>query len=182
MSKYVKNLIAEEIASRLEGVDDALLVNVIGMNGNKSVALRKHLREKQINLLVIKNSLARRATEGTPLGAAFEGVDGTNAIVWGGEDIIALAKEITKLADDDAFPNFEARGGVMDGEKLTAERVKEVSKWPGRAELLATIAGQIIGPAMEIASQVTGPATEIAGQVKKLIEDNEKEEGGEEAA
>ena len=73
MSKYVKNLVSNDIARRLSGVQDALLVNVVGMNANQSVVLRKQLREKNIHLLVIKNSLAKRATEGTPLAAAFDG-------------------------------------------------------------------------------------------------------------
>ncbi len=88
MSKYVKNLISEELAARLDGVSDALLVNVVGLDVNRTVVLRKQLREENINLMVVKNSLAKRATEGTPLAPAFEGVEGTLAIDWGAEDII----------------------------------------------------------------------------------------------
>ena len=76
MSKYVKDLITNDLRNRLDGVDDALLVDVIGMKNDKNVALRQRLRQKNIHLLVVKNSLARRATEGTRLAPAFEGVDG----------------------------------------------------------------------------------------------------------
>ena len=75
MSKYVKDLVSKHYAQRLDGVDDALVVNVIGLDANQSVVLRKELREKNIQLLVVKNSLAKRATEGTPL-APGEGVTG----------------------------------------------------------------------------------------------------------
>ena len=71
MSKFIKDLVTKHYADRLEGVDEALIVNVIGLDANKSVVLRKQLREKNIQLMVVKNSLARRATEGSPLGAAF---------------------------------------------------------------------------------------------------------------
>jgi ribosomal protein L10 len=81
MSKYVKDLVAKEIAGRLNGVDDALLVNVVGLDANKTVVLRKQLREKDIHLMAVKNSLAKRATEGTPLAAAFECIEGTLAMV-----------------------------------------------------------------------------------------------------
>jgi len=74
MSKYVKNLISEELSKRLGGVDDALLVNVIGLDSNRTVALRRELRAKDIQLVVVKNSLAQRATVGTPLAGAFENV------------------------------------------------------------------------------------------------------------
>ena len=60
-------------------------MNVVGLDAIRTTKLRKELRGKNIKLEVIKNSLARRATEGTPLAAAFEGVEGTLAIVWGGE-------------------------------------------------------------------------------------------------
>ena len=130
MSKYVKDLVTKDVARRLEGVHDALLVNVVGLDANQTVGLRRELRQKDIHLLVIKNSLARRATEGTALAAAFEGAHGTLAMVWGGEDFVSLTKEICKLDQGKGYPQFEARSGVMDGDHLTAERVKEISKWP----------------------------------------------------
>ena len=67
MSKRIKNLLADEFSQRLEGVNDALLVNVIGLDANQSVVLRRQLREKNIELMVVKNGLAKRATEGTAL-------------------------------------------------------------------------------------------------------------------
>ena len=69
MSKYVKDLITKDLRKRLDGVEDALLVDVIGLENDKNVALRQRLRKKNIHLLVVKNSLARRATEGTRAGA-----------------------------------------------------------------------------------------------------------------
>ena len=90
--------------------------------------------------------MAARATEGTPLAPLFAGLSGTAAICWGGEDIVSLAKEITKLAKDDKFKPFEARGGVMDGERLSAQQVEQVSKWPSRTEQLSILLGQILSP------------------------------------
>ena len=62
MSKFVKNIITEELKKRLEGVDNALLVNLVGMAVNDSNRLRGALAEKDIKVMVIKNSLAARAT------------------------------------------------------------------------------------------------------------------------
>lgn len=170
MSKYVKDLITDSLRRRLEGVDDAILVDMIGLNANTNNRLRAEFRRKNIQVMVVKNSLAQRATEGTPLAAMFEGLTGTSAICWGSEDIISLAKEVTELAKDKSLAPFSARGGVMDGEKLSADQVQEISKWPNRAELLSIVAGQLMGPASEIASQLVGPARQIASQIEKLIE------------
>ena len=114
----------------MDGVQDCVLANVIGLDANTSVALRRRLREKDIHLLVVKNSLARRATEGTQLAPAFEGLQGSAAVLWGGEDFVSLVKEVIELDKAAEFEQFKARGGAMDGESLTAERVHEISKWP----------------------------------------------------
>ena len=95
-----------------------------------------------------------RAAEGTPLAPLFDGLDGTAAICWGGEDIVSLAKEITRLAEDKEFAPFEARGGVMDGERLDADRSRQVSKWPSREEQLSILVGQILSPGANLVSQL----------------------------
>ncbi|MDP6442917.1 MAG: 50S ribosomal protein L10 [Pirellulaceae bacterium] len=170
MSKFVKNLITQELSSRLEGVEDALLVNVIGMDANSTVALRRQLREKNINLLVIKNSLARRAAEGTSLENAFVEMEGALALIWGCEDIISLAKEVVQLDKAPEFKAFAARGGVMAGEHLSAERVHEISKWPNRDEQLSILSGQICSPGAQLASQLEAPGGLLVSQLDKIAD------------
>lgn len=174
MSKYVKNLIADHLRQSLQGVDDALLVNVIGLDANKNNRLRAELESKNIHLLVVKNSLAARACEGTQLGPMFEGLAGTAAICWGAEDIISLAKEITRLAKDEQFAPFSARGGVMDGEKLTPQQVEDVSKWPSRREQLSLLLGQILSPGAILVGQLTSIGGALASQIEQRGEGEEK--------
>src|SRR4029077_17059885 len=123
MSKFVKDMITKDLRNRLEGVDDALLVDVIGLKNDKCVALRQRVRKKSIHLLVIKNSLAARATQGTRLEKAFDNSGGQMALIWGGEDIISLAKEVVSSAEDNSFERFVARVGVIDGQPLAADQV-----------------------------------------------------------
>jgi len=175
MSKFVKDLLTKDLANRLEGVSDCVTANVIGLDANSTTALRKQLREKGIGLMVVKNSLAARATEGTSLAGAFEGIEGTHAVLWGAEDFVTLVKEVNELnKNEEEFERFETRGGVMDGEKLTPERVKEISKWPTRTEQLSMLVGQILGPGANLAAQLKGPGAKLASQIKQV---GEKEEG-----
>lgn len=173
MSKFVKNLISDDLRKRLEGVESALLVSVAGLDANKNFRLRRTLRDKNIQLLVVKNSMARRATEGTPLAPAFEQMEGSLAVVWGSEDVVSLAKEITRLASDKQFEPFSARGGVMDGARLTPEQVRAVSKWPSRQEQLSILAGQILNPGAMLASQLTSAGGALASQIKQKGEGEE---------
>ena len=174
MSKYVKDLQAKDFSNRLDGVDDCVLVNVIGMDANTTASLRKRLREKDIRLMVVKNSVARRATEGTSLSPAFEGLEGSAAVLWGAEDFVSLVKESVALhKDEEVFDDFSALGGVMDGESLTTEKVSEISKWPTRDEQLSMLVGQILGPGANLVAQLAGPGGQLAGQIKQVSEKEE---------
>jgi ribosomal protein L10 len=173
MSKQLKDMIASEIRKRLDGVNDALLVNVIGLNSSNTFNLRKELRSKNINLLVVKSSLAKRATEGTALAPAFDGSEGSLAVVWGAEDFVSLAKELVLLHKKPEFEKFTAKGGVMEGEKLSPEKVTEVSKWPNRAGQISIVMGQVLSPGSKLLSQITGPGGKLLSQVKKKSEGEE---------
>jgi large subunit ribosomal protein L10 len=175
MSKYVKNLISNEIKNRLEGVDDAIVVNVIGMDSDSTFRLRKLFREKGISILVVKRSLANRAAEDTPLRALFSEKVGSVAVVWGCEDFVSLAKEMAAVVKSGEFEKFELKGGVMDGDALSGDEVMAVSKWPNREEQIALLVGQILAPGANLSAQLMGPGSKLASQVKQLVEDKEGE-------
>jgi large subunit ribosomal protein L10 len=176
MSKYVKNLVSDDIKKRLQNVNDALLVNMIGMNSSDTYLLRKELRARKINILVVKNSMAARATAGTPLASLFDGVGGSAAICWGSEDIVALAKSISQILRSEKFPAFQARGGVMDGEQISANQIDAVAKWPTRTEQLGLLLGQIVSVGSRLNSQLLAVGGALASQIA------ERAKGGEETA
>jgi large subunit ribosomal protein L10 len=173
MSKYVKDLITNELRQKLNGVDAALLVNTIGMPNERAVQLRRDLRKKGIKLMVVKNSLARRATEGTRLGPAFDDVGGTLALIWGGEDIVSLAKEVIRIAGLKEFEPFAPKGGVMEGQQLSATEVQQVAKWPSRQEQLSILSGQFLSPGATLSAQLVGIGKKLASQIKKKSEGEE---------
>jgi large subunit ribosomal protein L10 len=175
MSKYVKGLVTNDIKNRLEGVSDAVVANVIGMNSDSTFRIRKVLREKGISMLVVKRSMAVRAVSGSSLAPAFDNQQGSVAVLWGCEDFVSLAKEIAEIIKSKQFDKFELKGGVMDGDALSAEKVMEVSKWPSRLEQISLLLGQILGPGAQLSAQLLGPGSKIAGQIKKLVENKEGE-------
>ncbi len=172
MSKYVKDLVTRDIKRRLEGVEDAVLVCTVGMDANTTNELRGELAEKNISIYVVKNSLARRATEGTSLAPAFEGASGPVALCWGADDFVSLVKEVVRLdKDDEKYDAFIAAGGVMDGEKLDADGLKAVSKWPSRQEQLSLLVGQILGPGATLNAALLGPGKTLNSQLKRKGEE-----------
>jgi len=174
MSKYVKQLVTRDIQRQLDGVLDAVLVSTVGMDANTTNELRGELAEKKITMFVVKNSLARRATEGTSLAPAFEGASGPVAVCFGGEDFVSLVKEVVRLdKDEEKFEKFITSGGVMDGERLDADGVKAVSKWPTREEQISMLVGQILGPGSSLSAAMLGPGKMLNSQLKKISEGDE---------
>ena len=170
MSKFVKQLVTKDIAKRLDGVQYVMLVGLTGINANKTVNLRATLADKGINLLVVKNSMARRATENTVLAAAFQGIDGPCAVCWGATDIVSLAKELVKLTKDKTLQGFEIRGALLDAEFLGTEQAMDISKWPTREEQIAILLGQILGVGAKLSGQFIAFGGKIASQIEKLAE------------
>ena len=134
MSKLVKNMLVDDLKTRLTGVGDVIVVSLGKLDAIQTSQLRQTLRKKKIHLQMVKNSLARRATLDTPLAPAFEKHEGMLAIAWGGEDVVDLAKELDRLSGVKDFEGFEFRCGALDGARLEAGDVKAVAKWPNRAE------------------------------------------------
>jgi large subunit ribosomal protein L10 len=172
MSKFVKALMTDEFAKKFENLDAAIAVNMAGLTANQANQLRGELESKGISVMVVRNLLAARATEGKATNAMFKALSGASAVCWGGEDIVALAKEVVRLAEDKRFPKFEAKGGCMDGEAFPAEMVKEISKWPSRAEQLSMLVGQILGPGSQLSAAITGPGSALASQIAQKAEED----------
>ena len=174
MSKYVKELVTRDIKRRLEGVEDAVLVNCVGMDANTTAELRDELEEKDIHLLVVKNSLASRATDGTSIAPAFEGAAGQVGVCWGATDFVSLVKEVVRLDKDDAkYEKFVASSGVMDGESLDADGLKAISKWLSRDEQISMLVGQILGPGATLSAALLGPGKMLNSQIKQKGEGDE---------
>ena len=177
MSKFVKELITQQLIKDFDGVEECVLVDVIGLDVNETVNLRAQLRDKKIQLRVIKKGMALRAAAGTNLATALAGVSGSVAVCWGGDDFVSLVKEVVAIDEDqEHYGVFATRGGVMDGATLTPESLVEISKWPTREELLATIVGQLLGPGQTLAGQLCGPGNTLASQIGELADAGDEEE------
>lgn len=174
MSKYIKQLITDSVKHRLDNVQYLMLVNLTGIDANKTNMIRANLADKGIRLMVVKNSLARRATEGTILAAAFQDAQGACAICWGATDIVSLAKEIVKLTSDKTLTGFEIKGAVLDGEAMSKEQATEVSRWPTRQEQIALLLGQIVGVGATLNGQLLAMGGALASQIAKKGEGEEE--------
>jgi large subunit ribosomal protein L10 len=174
MSKLVKNMLVDDLKARLRDVEEVIVVSLGQLDAQKTTELRAALRKKRIQLHLVKNSLARRATADTPLAPAFESTEGMLAVAWGGEDVVDLAKELDRLSGLKAYEGFVCRGGALDGSRLGPDEVKQVAKWPTRAEQLSLLSGQISSLASTLSGQILSAGGALAGQLASRVEDLEK--------
>ncbi|MFQ5734955.1 MAG: 50S ribosomal protein L10 [Planctomycetaceae bacterium] len=178
MSKIVKNMLIADVEQRIGATRDFLVVDSSRIDAVTTNRLRLSLRERNITALTVRNALAKRALHNIGVETLDSVLEGPCTLVWGGDDIVALSKEIARWAKD--VDELEIKGGTLDGAALSADEVKAVSQWPTREELLSIVSGQVLGVAGEIAGMATGPAQQIASQVETLIDRLEagNEEGG----
>lgn len=169
MSKYVKGLMIDAIESRLGDTRDFVVVDLSKLDGNENNSFRMTLRESGIELLAVKNALARNALARKEVEAPKEVFNGPCTIAFGSSDIVELSKEITKWAKK--LEALEIRGGAVDGQSLTADGVKEWSKAKGRQETIAEIVGAIVGQGGLVAGALLGPGGTVAGQIKTKSEE-----------
>jgi large subunit ribosomal protein L10 len=168
MSKKVKALIQGELKSRFEGVNECLVVSLRGLNGKESNEMRGDLLDKQIQVSVVKNSLARRAFG--ELGAEAMGVllTGPCAIAHGGDSIVDVAKVMMDWSKK--LDKLEIKGGYLDGQALDASQAKDLSKMLSRSELQGAVVALAQSPGARVAGAITGPAGYLAGCIKSLVE------------
>lgn len=171
MSKFVKELIISEIESQIGEVRDFVVVDSAKLDAITDNGFRLKLQEKGISTLTVKNTLARRAFANAGVEGLEDVLKGPSTLVWGGEDIVALSKEMSKWASD--IENLAIKGGSTEGTALTSDDVAKLSKSPGRMELIGEIVSRILGPGAQLAGAIKGPGGTLAGQIKTISEGDE---------
>jgi large subunit ribosomal protein L10 len=177
MSYYVKGLVQKEYEKRFTGMNSFMVLRTSGINGIDNNVIRGALKSKGIRMMVVKNSLMRKALEnlGHPsAGQLFDG--GPCTVVFGGDSIVDVAKEIEVwMQKQKKKPIMAVRGAYVEGDVLNAAAAAGLHKMPSRAELQGRIAGIALAPGAKLAGALLAPSRAIAGCVKSLIEKKEKE-------
>jgi large subunit ribosomal protein L10 len=174
MSKKVKSLIVDEIKTRFADVNELVVVSTRGVGGIESNQLRGALLSKRIHMNMVKNSLAKNAFKAMSKEAVCELLEGPATIVYGGESIVDIVKELTDWAKK--IQKIEIRGGYMEGQTLDAAKTAALAKMPSRAELLGMVVMIAQSPGGRVIGAALSPGAAIAGCLKTLIEKKEKEE------
>jgi large subunit ribosomal protein L10 len=174
MSKPLKQMILDMYRKEFDGVNDALLVDIRGIEANDNNAMRQGLAGKDIKVTVVKNALAKTAFKDTGLAHLDEMMSGPSAIAHGADSVVTVARELITWAKK--LKELEIKGAVMEGTVFGPNEIDALSKYPTRDEAQAQVIQVVLGPAGQVIGAATSAGSNIASILKAI---EEKLENGE---
>ncbi|MBN7774589.1 50S ribosomal protein L10 [Clostridium aminobutyricum] len=139
-----KQLIIDEIKGKLEKAQSAVVVDYIGITVAEADSMRKKLRDANVDYTVYKNTLVKRAIEGTKYEGLAEVLEGPSALAFGYEDAVAPARLLNGIIKD--YKKMAFKAGVVEGTLFNADGIQAVASLPSREELIAKFMGSIQSP------------------------------------
>ena len=168
----------EALAAEFQQATAGMLVGFKRLTVAKDQELRRQLREAGARYAVVKNTIARKAAEGTPFEAAAEHFKGVTALALAEGDPVQLSKAITKFAKDNP-EIFSFKAGVVEGRVIALRDVEAIATLPSKEELIAKVLFLINAQAQRIVTVISAVPRNLAIVVKQI---GEQKGGGEEAA
>lgn len=143
-AQQAKQVIIDEIKEKLSRAKSAVVVDYIGINVEQADKMRKDLREADIDYTVYKNTLFKRAIEGTEFEELGKVLEGPSAFALSYDDVTAPARLLNKAIKD--FNKMEFKAAVVEGKFYDAKEVQALANIPSREELIAKFMGSIQSP------------------------------------
>lgn len=134
----------------------------------KDFELRKTVRTAGGRYQVVKNTLARLASEGTEVADALKSLEGVTSIAYTSGDPVALAKALSKYVDDN--PEYSFKAGVLEGRVISMKEVKALATMPSKEEIHAKLLFLINSPAQRLVTVMNAVGRDLAVVVSQGVE------------
>lgn len=149
-----KSQIVEELHEKFSRAKGAVLSDFKGMTVEQMTSLRKELRNNSVEFRVVKNTLAKRAMEGTSFSVLEDSFKGPVSIALSYEDSVTPAKVLTDFSKKE--PKLKITAGFCEGKKVSEEEIKYLADLPSRDVLLGQILAVANGPARNFVGTLNG--------------------------
>ena len=166
-TKAQKQKDLEALTEHFRNAKAAMLVGFEGMTVAKDQELRNQLREAGVSYEVVKNTLARKAAEGTVLEQAADHFKGVTAVALSGEDPVNLSKAISKFTK--ANPDiFKFKVGIVEGKVVALRDVEAIASLPSREELISKIMFLVNAQAQRLVTVTSAVARNLASVIDQV--------------
>lgn len=138
-----KKAVVAEVTENISGAQAAILAEYRGLTVSQMTGLRADARQAGVFLRIVKNTLTKRAVEGSDFECLQQHLVGPLALA-ASEDPVAVAKVLSNFAKQ--HDDLKIVAGAMNGVLLSEDEIKALAKLPGRDELLAQLIGVMQAP------------------------------------
>ena len=147
-----KQIIIDEIKYKFERAESAVVIDYMGITVAEADEMRKKLREAEVDYTVYKNTLVKRAIEGTKYEALGEILEGPSGFAFSYDDATAPARVLNDARK--AYKKMEFKGGIIEGEYYDKENIEKIAAIPSRDTLISKFMGSIQSPIANFARVV----------------------------
>jgi large subunit ribosomal protein L10 len=159
MNRTQKKETVEQLSEKFGRAPIAIVTDYRGLNVAEITELRRAIRSAGGEYLVSKNTLTRIAIRDTDSAAIAEWLAGPIAVAFGYDDPVGLAKAVDTFAKD--HEALDVKGGVFDGEALSAAQVNQLASMPSKDELRAKLLSVFVAPATQLVRVLSAPAQQM---------------------
>jgi large subunit ribosomal protein L10 len=170
----------EKLNSQLQNASSMIVGSFSKLTVAKDYELRKTVRSVGGSYKVVKNTLAKRASEGTKVAEALKGLKGVSSIAYTDGDPVALAKALSKYVEDN--PEFSFKSGILEGKVLNLQEIKALATMPSKEELYSKLLFLINAPAQRLVTVMSAVGRDLAIVVNQGVEKKKFKEEGEAAS
>src|SRR5271166_4964006 len=166
----------DTLKTELAKVSTLILTTFQGITVDNDTKLRRAVQAAGGKYKVVKNTLAERASAGTPAEGVLKDLKGTNSIAFTYNDPVALAKALTKIAKD--VPAFQFKAGVVEGRVISIAEIQSLANLPSKEELISKVMFLLNAPAQRLAMTLNALPRNIAVVVSEAVKANKFGSGG----
>jgi large subunit ribosomal protein L10 len=173
--KEKKEQVVAELVERLRSTDTLIVADYRGLSMKEIDGVRGELLQHGARFSVVKNTLTRRAAEEAGVEALKDFLEGPTAIAFVGDgDMVAVAKTLSDTARRTKI--LAVRGGILQGETITADQVRDLATLPSLDILQGQVLGAIVGPMTAVVGLFTAPLRDLVNVLDARIQQLEEQE------
>jgi large subunit ribosomal protein L10 len=179
MNKEQKTAVVEEVAAQIQASEAVFAVDYRGISVPQAAALRERLTEAGARFRVVKNTLTLRAADKAGAESLKEVLEGPTAFTFvppDDGDVALAAKALAQFKREHEVLDF--KGGVMNGEPLTAEQITAIAQLPAKDVLHGQVVGMIASPITGLVRGLGALISGLAIQLKQIADEGMVPRGG----